>query len=45
MLQMPFGSTNTSEPFDEQVIEAEVLDVNSLMKGCSETFFAAVVDN
>jgi hypothetical protein len=35
---MPFVSTSTSEPFDEQVVEAEVLDANSFMKGCSKTF-------
>ena len=33
MLQMPFVSTSTSEPFDEQVIEAEVLERELVDKG------------
>ena len=45
MLQMPFVSTSASEPFDEQVIEAEVLERQLIEEGCSEAFYAAVVDN
>ena len=33
MLQMPFVSTSTSEPFDEQVIEAEVLERELIDEG------------
>ena len=33
MLQMPFVSTSTSAPFDEQVIEAEVLERELIDEG------------
>ena len=33
MLQMPFVSTSASEPFDEQVIEAEVLERELIDQG------------
>ena len=33
MLQMPFVSTSTSETFDEQVIEAEVLERELIDEG------------
>ena len=33
MLQMPFVSTSASEPFDEQVIEAEVLERELIDEG------------
>ena len=45
MLEMPFVSTSASEPFDEQVIKAEVLERQLIEEGCSEAFYAAVVDN
>ena len=33
MFQVPFGPTNRSEPFDEQVIEADVLESELIDKG------------
>ena len=33
MFQIPFGPTNRSEPFDEQVIEADVLERELIDEG------------
>ena len=33
MFQVPFGPTNRSEPFDEQVIEADVLERELIDEG------------
>ena len=43
MFQVPFGPTNRSEPFDEQVIEADVLERELIDEGVLKSFCVAVV--
>jgi hypothetical protein len=43
IFQVPFGPTNRSEPFNEQVIEASVLELELINEGVFKSFSVEVV--
>jgi hypothetical protein len=43
IFQVPFGPTNRSEPFEEQVIEASVLELELINEGVFKSFSVEVV--